>query len=210
MCVLSHVWLFATPWTVARQTPLSMGFSRQEHWSGWPLPSPGDLPNPGTEPMSAVSPALRVDSLYRLIHQGSPNLRINWSKIQARFILSWSPDTVSPLNPWVWHPWFQPAVCGLASMGYQSHEYRGPAVLDGEGNGTPLSTLAWKILWTEEPGGLQSMGSRRVGHDWSDLAAAAALFELQTILKTIHARPFPTIEETDTCGHEAMSLMVRC
>ena len=46
---LSPVWLFATPWTVARQTPLSMGFPRQEHWNGLPFPSPGDLPNPGIE-----------------------------------------------------------------------------------------------------------------------------------------------------------------
>ena len=44
----------------------------------------------------------------------------------------------------------------------------------GEGNGTHSSTLAWKIPWTEEPGGLPSMGSHRVRHDWSDLAAAAA------------------------------------
>ena len=49
-----------TPWTVAHQTPLSMLFSRQEHWSGWPLPSPGDPPNPGIEPQSL---ALREDSL---------------------------------------------------------------------------------------------------------------------------------------------------
>ena len=42
----------ATPWTVARQAPLSMGFSRQEYWSVLPFPSPGDLPNPGIEPMS--------------------------------------------------------------------------------------------------------------------------------------------------------------
>ena len=42
--VLSHVWLFATPWTVARRTPLSMEFSRQEYWNGLPSPSPGDLP----------------------------------------------------------------------------------------------------------------------------------------------------------------------
>ena len=41
------VWLFATPWTVAYQAPLSMEFSRQEYWSGLPFPSPGDLPNPG-------------------------------------------------------------------------------------------------------------------------------------------------------------------
>ena len=44
---LSHVWLFATPWAVACQTPLSKRFSRQEHWSGLPFPSPGDLPNQG-------------------------------------------------------------------------------------------------------------------------------------------------------------------
>ena len=46
------------PWTVAHQTPLSMGFSRQEYWSGVPFPSPGDLSNPGIEPASLVSPAL--------------------------------------------------------------------------------------------------------------------------------------------------------
>ena len=43
---------FATPWTVACQAPLSMGFPRQEYWSGLPFPSPGDLPNPGIEPLS--------------------------------------------------------------------------------------------------------------------------------------------------------------
>ena len=49
---LSHVRLFVTPWTVAHQAPLSMGFSRQEYWSGLPFPSPGDLPDPGIEPRS--------------------------------------------------------------------------------------------------------------------------------------------------------------
>ena len=44
----------ATPWTVAGQASLSMGFSRQEYWSGLPFPSPGDLPNPGIEPRSAL------------------------------------------------------------------------------------------------------------------------------------------------------------
>ena len=57
---LSYVQLFVTPWTVARQAPLSIGFSRQEYWSGLPCPSPGDLPNPGIEP---ESPTLQVDSL---------------------------------------------------------------------------------------------------------------------------------------------------
>jgi len=56
--VLSHVLLFVTPWTVDRQAPLSMGFSRQEYWSGLPFPTPRDLLDSGTEPMSLVSPAL--------------------------------------------------------------------------------------------------------------------------------------------------------
>ena len=50
--LLSHVRLFATPWTVAYQAPPSLGFSRQEYWSGLPLPFPGDLSNPGIEPRS--------------------------------------------------------------------------------------------------------------------------------------------------------------
>ena len=54
----SRVWLFATLWAVAHQAPPSMGFSRQEYWSGLPCPPPGDLPNPGIEPMSLMSPAL--------------------------------------------------------------------------------------------------------------------------------------------------------
>ena len=45
---------FATPWTVARQAPLSMGFSRQEYWSGLPFPSPGDLPDPGIKSLFPV------------------------------------------------------------------------------------------------------------------------------------------------------------
>ena len=60
-CMLSHfslIWFFATPWTVALQVPPSMGFSRQEYWSGLPCPPPGDLPDPGIEPTSLISPAL--------------------------------------------------------------------------------------------------------------------------------------------------------
>ena len=58
--LLCCVQLFATPRTVAYQASLSMGFSRQEYWSGLPFPSPGDLPNPGIEPRS---PALEADAL---------------------------------------------------------------------------------------------------------------------------------------------------
>ena len=57
---LSRVQPFVTPWTVAYQAPPSMGFSRQEYWSGLPFPSPEDLPDPGIEP---GSPALEADTL---------------------------------------------------------------------------------------------------------------------------------------------------
>ena len=57
---LSRDRLFVTPWTVAHQAPPSMGFSRQEYWSGLPFPSPGDLPDPGIE---SKSPSLRADAL---------------------------------------------------------------------------------------------------------------------------------------------------
>ena len=55
-----RVQLFGTPWTVAHQAPPSMGFSRQEYWSGLPFSSPGDLPDPGIKPRS---PALEADAL---------------------------------------------------------------------------------------------------------------------------------------------------
>ena len=51
--LLSHVWPFVTPRTEVHQAPLSMGFPRQEHWSGFPFPSPGDFPNPGIKPALA-------------------------------------------------------------------------------------------------------------------------------------------------------------
>ena len=78
MCMLSRfsrVRLFATPWTVAHQAPLSMGFSRQEYWSGLLCPPPGDLPDPWIEPASPVAPALQVGSLL-LSHRGSPGAHI--------------------------------------------------------------------------------------------------------------------------------------
>ena len=59
---LSCIRLFATMWTVAYQAPPSMGFSRQEYWSGLPFPSPGDLPNPGIEPRSLALEAAALTS----------------------------------------------------------------------------------------------------------------------------------------------------
>ena len=65
----SRVRPFATLWTVAHQAPLSMGFSRQEYWSGLPCPPPGDLPDPGAEPESPVSPVMQADSLPNILYR---------------------------------------------------------------------------------------------------------------------------------------------
>ena len=73
---LGHVSLFRTPWTIAHQAPLSMGFSRQEYWSGLPFPSPGDLPEPGTKPVCPVSPALQSD-YFTTEPQGCPLHMLN-------------------------------------------------------------------------------------------------------------------------------------
>ena len=88
VCALSCVHLFATHCTVARQVPLSIGFSRREYWSGLPFPSPGDLPDPGTESMSLVCCIGRW-VLDQLSHQGSSS-RIVWEKDRGdRVVLSW-------------------------------------------------------------------------------------------------------------------------
>ena len=73
VCVLSHVQLYATLWTVAHQDLLSMGFSRQEYWSGLPFPTPGDLSEPGTESVSLVSPAL-AGGFFATEPPGKPHL----------------------------------------------------------------------------------------------------------------------------------------
>ena len=67
--LLSHVQLFVTPWNVACQVPLSMGFPKQEYWSGLPFPSPGDLPDPGIKPASPAS----AGGFFTLSHRGSPS-----------------------------------------------------------------------------------------------------------------------------------------
>ena len=87
---LSHVWLFATHWTVTHQTPLSVGLSRQEYWSGWPCPPPGDLPDPGIEPVSLLSSAL-AGGLFTTAPPGKPHKyctsdKSSWELYSALFI----------------------------------------------------------------------------------------------------------------------------
>ena len=82
---LSHVWLFATPWTVAYQASLSMGFSKQEYPSGLPFPSPEDVPDPEIKP---GSPALRADALPSEPSGRLMKRKVNWSsKLQCCLIL---------------------------------------------------------------------------------------------------------------------------
>ena len=93
MYLLNHsVQLFETLWIVACQSPLSMGFSRQEYWSGLPLSPTGDLPDPGIKPSSPASPTLQADSLL-LKPPGKPMVPClgenkNWVLgLATRFIL---------------------------------------------------------------------------------------------------------------------------
>ena len=118
---LSRVRLFVTPWIVAYQASLSVGFSRQEYWSELPFPSPGDLPDPGIE---SRSPVLQGDALP--------------SELPGKLKLQCGRPG---FNPWVgkipWRRAWKPT----------------PVFLPGE------------FPWTEEPGGLQFMGSQGVGHN---------------------------------------------
>ena len=89
--VLSHVRLFATPWTVARWAPLSVGFPKQESRSGLPFPSPGDLPHPGSNQDLLCLLNWRTDS-FPLSHPGSPgwSYRLNiWIYLVTQSRLSW-------------------------------------------------------------------------------------------------------------------------
>ena len=87
------------------------------------------------------------------------------------------PPTHTPLPPSVLHSSFPQAI-------YFTHG----SIYMEKAMAPHSSTLAWKIPWTEEPGGLQSMGSLRVGHDWSDLAAAAAAVYIYTVYGVLKAR----------------------
>ena len=97
----SCIQLFVTPWTVAHQASLSMGFSRQERWSGLPFPPPGDLPDAGIKPPSPGTPALQADSLplshwESPEHTGTPKEKTvsaqgtRMSSLAGGFIHSWS------------------------------------------------------------------------------------------------------------------------
>ena len=133
----------------------SMEFSRPEYWSGYPFPSPGDLPNPGIE---SRSPAWQADSLPAK-PQGKPKN----TGVGSLSLLQW----IFPIlesNPDLLH-------CRqiLYQLSFQGSPFKGNLCsikmnLEKE-MATHSSVLAWRIPGTGEPGGLPSLGSHRVGHD---------------------------------------------
>ena len=88
LSLFSRIWLFMRLWTIARQAPQSMGFSRQEYWSGLPFPLPGDLPHSGMEPVSPVSPALQADSLPSE-PLGKPHNCLCSFQLSKKFVIIW-------------------------------------------------------------------------------------------------------------------------
>ena len=138
------------------------GILQARIWSGFPCPLPGDLPNLGIEPMSSMSPALAggvftTSATWYGEGNGTP---LQHSCLE------------NPMDGGAW--WaavhgVEKSRTGLSDFTFTFHFY----ALEKE-MATHSSTLAWRILGTGEPWGLPSMGSHRAGHDWSDLAAAAA------------------------------------
>ena len=141
------------PWTVARQAPLSVGFSRQEHWSGLPCPSPGIFPTQGSN-LSLLH--CRQILYHQSVPPGKP-----YSPNESLLISlpGWPRADKDDTGPW--------------NFKNLNHRTENPKSVQSLRREDPLeeamaphsSTLAWKVPWTEEPGRLQSMGSQRVGHD---------------------------------------------
>ena len=134
----THVHLFATLWTVARQAPPSKGFTRQENWSGLPCPPPGDLPYPGIEPRS---PALQVDSL-----PSEPPGKPKNTGVGCHFLLQgnfptqgWNPHLLPLLH---WQVDSSPLVSHLDSpAGVGRGQQKGLCGRTGE---SPLMSLGWR------------------------------------------------------------------
>ena len=112
MCVLnrlSHGRLFVTLWTVARQAPLSLGFSRQEYWSGLPPPPPGDFQDPGIESKSLMSPAL-AGGFFGWINNKVLSVEhrelysISYDKLEAEKAMAPHSSSLAWKIPWVEEP----------------------------------------------------------------------------------------------------------
>ena len=142
-----------TPWTVACQAPQSIGFSRQEYWSGLPFPSPGDLPDPGIKP---GPPTLQADSF-------PIELRGNWRP--QFYLIAGSCRKHCASYSALLRLKVTQMIRNLPAMQETRVQSLGREDPLEKGMATHSSILAWRIPWTEEPGRLQSMELQRVGHD---------------------------------------------
>ena len=134
-----------TPWTVARQAPLSVEFSRPEYWSGLPCPSPGDLPNPGIYPGLSCLLCWQMGSLLLVEKAMAPHSNA----------LAWK------------IPWTEEAVSGVARSQTRLSDFTFTFhfhALEKE-MATHSKVLAWRIPGTGEPSGLPSMRLHKVGDD---------------------------------------------
>ena len=226
---------FVTPWTVALQASLSMGFPRQEYWSGLPFPFPGNLPDPGIKPMPPESSAL-AGGFFTTVPHRKPLVFLQFSSVQfshSLFMTSWtaarqaslsitnswgllkliSIESVMPSNHLILcHPLLLPSV--FPSITFQlkftfdsiiyfsrllaqmvkslptmwetwvwSLSQEDP--LEKE-MATHSNILAWEIPWMEEPGGLQCLGSQRVGHDWETSLSLSLFIQVYSFLLVEH------------------------
>ena len=144
--IISHVQLFAIPWTVVYQASLSMGFSRQEYWCGLPFPSPGDLPDPGIE---SRSPALQANAFT--VWTTSDWVTNDWIILDYWCFSLWASLVAQMIKNL---PAIQETKVG--SLGREDPLKKRMA--------THPSFFAWRIPWTEEPGRLQTMRLQRVGY----------------------------------------------
>ena len=195
MKLLSRVRLFATPKTVAYQAPPSMGFSREEYWSGLPFPSPGDLPEPGIEP---GSPAFQADGLTSE-PPGKP--------VVLNYESYWIIATSFPNKIWCWNINYWT----LASFYRETKGLNFPGSLAGKesacSEGDPSSIpglrrspgeekrLPTPVFWPGEFNGLYSPRGLRVRHDWSTFT-----FTFQrTVRLSTHSDVFRTGNEYVWC-----------
>ena len=159
--LLSLVQLFATPWTVVCQAPLSVGFPRQEYWSGLPFLSPRDLPDPGIEPWY---PSLQSGCLTSE-PPGKSDVK-NKSKLFSREVVIIQARMVSDLNhrivmrSWILDELFKVQMMGFVRTGEGVLEPGRGAERPATESAGRLGMFILKLLWAEEPGRLQSTGSQ--------------------------------------------------
>ena len=151
---LSHARFFATPLTRAYQAPPSMGFSRQEYWSGLPFPPTGDLPHPGIQP---GSPHGR-QTPYPLSHQGSPLKNSVVESVRGFLFDSAAPAIYSQSHVQLFATLWTVACQALPSMGFPRQEYWGelpvpsPEDFPDPGIMSHVSCLKGRLFTTELPG----------------------------------------------------------